>query len=112
MQIIQNPKGKVKKDREGVKKVPDLLGAVVDVSTDNVWVTGYTTVSIRSSKSLNMPSSLLSCVSSASIDITSLLVSLSDSACAASSPCTSLVVSGASLSSALFISEVKSVDLR
>ncbi|KAG5593547.1 hypothetical protein H5410_044061 [Solanum commersonii] len=52
----------------------------------NVWITGYTTISIRSGKCLNIPSSLLSCVSLTSIDINSSSVSASDSACATPSP--------------------------
>ncbi|KAG5599609.1 hypothetical protein H5410_030979 [Solanum commersonii] len=64
-------------------------------------------ISIRSGESLNMSSSLLSCASSASIDINSSSVSTFNSACVASSPYRSLLVSGASLLSALSISEVK-----
>ncbi|KAG5631700.1 hypothetical protein H5410_003417 [Solanum commersonii] len=58
----------------------------MDVSTGNVWITGCTTISIRFGKSLNMPLSLLSCVSSTSIDINSSSVSTFDSACAVPSP--------------------------
>ncbi|KAG5610152.1 hypothetical protein H5410_021433 [Solanum commersonii] len=35
--------------------LPYLLGAAVDVSADNVWITNCTTVSIRSGKSMNIP---------------------------------------------------------
>ncbi|KAG5631517.1 hypothetical protein H5410_003234, partial [Solanum commersonii] len=55
------------------------LEVVVDISVGNVWITGCTTVSIRSGKSLNMPSSLLSCVSSTCSDINSSSVSTFDS---------------------------------
>ncbi|KAG5576114.1 hypothetical protein H5410_056248, partial [Solanum commersonii] len=89
------------------------IGAAVDVSVDNVWITGCTTVSIRPGKSLNMLSSLLPSVSSACTDINSSSVSTSDSAYAVPSLCISLVVaggslevSGAYLSSAVSSSEV------
>ncbi|KAG5631609.1 hypothetical protein H5410_003326 [Solanum commersonii] len=71
--------------------MPDPLGAIVDVSVGNVWVTGYITVSIRSDRSQNMPSSLLS---STCTDINSSSVSASDSACVVPSACTSPVVVG------------------
>ncbi|KAG5629124.1 hypothetical protein H5410_000841 [Solanum commersonii] len=92
--------------------MPDPPEAVVDISVGNVWITGCTTVSIIYGKSLNMPSSLLSCVSLACTDINSSSVSTSDSACAMSSPCTSPVVLGASSSSVLSNNEVNLVDLR
>ncbi|KAG5590319.1 hypothetical protein H5410_040833 [Solanum commersonii] len=72
-------------------RMPDPLGAVANVSVDNVLITGCTTVSIRSGKSLNMPSSLLS---SACTDIISSSVSASDFACVVPSLCTSPVVAG------------------
>uniref|UniRef100_M1DEI9 Uncharacterized protein n=1 Tax=Solanum tuberosum TaxID=4113 RepID=M1DEI9_SOLTU len=99
--------------------MPDPLRAVVDDSVENIWITGSTTISIRSCRSLNMRSSLPSCVSSACTPMNSSSVSTSDSTCAMPSPYTSPVVaegmpevSGASSSSASRISEVKSVTFK
>lgn len=78
----------------------------MDVSVGSVWIIDYTIVSIRSGKFLNIPSSLLSCVSSAHTDINSSSVSASDSTCVALFLGTSPVVLGASSLSALSISEV------
>ncbi|KAG5609939.1 hypothetical protein H5410_021220 [Solanum commersonii] len=92
--------------------MPDPLGAAVYVLSGNVWITNFTTFSIRSGKSLNMPSSLLS---SACTDINSSSVS----ACVVPSFCTFLVVAGgisevsrAFLSFASRISEVNYVAFK
>ncbi|KAG5590120.1 hypothetical protein H5410_040634 [Solanum commersonii] len=71
--------------------MPDPLGAIVDVSVGNVWITGCTTVSIRFGKSLNIPSSLLSL---ACTDSNSSSISASHSACVVPSPYTFSVVAG------------------
>uniref|UniRef100_M1DKN5 Uncharacterized protein n=1 Tax=Solanum tuberosum TaxID=4113 RepID=M1DKN5_SOLTU len=92
-------------------EMPDPLEATVGISVGNVWITGCTIVSIRSGKSLNMPLSLLYCVSSSCTDINLSSVSASDPVCSAPSLCTSPIVSGASSSSAFSISEVNSIDL-
>ncbi|KAG5572161.1 hypothetical protein H5410_061927 [Solanum commersonii] len=93
------------------KTVPDPLGAIVNVSVGDVCITDCITAFTRSRRSLNILASWLSLISSSSA-ISSSSVSTSDSACAVLSFCISLVVLGASLSSALSISEVKLVDLR
>ncbi|KAG5599147.1 hypothetical protein H5410_030517 [Solanum commersonii] len=60
-------------------KVPDPLGAVVDISVSNGWIIGCKIDPARSSKSLNMLSSRLSCVSFSCTAISSSSVSTSNS---------------------------------
>ncbi|KAG5580812.1 hypothetical protein H5410_051439 [Solanum commersonii] len=91
--------------------VPNIIGVVVDVSVSDVWITGCTTVSTRSGKSLNKLSSWCSIISS--------LVSTSDSSYAVPSLYTSPVVaggifevSGASSSSTASINKLKSMDFK
>ncbi|KAG5572258.1 hypothetical protein H5410_062024 [Solanum commersonii] len=88
-------------------------------SATHVWVTGCTTVSTRSGKSLNMLSSRLSLISFSCTTISSLSVSTFDSSFAMPPLCRSSVVaeeipkvSGASSSSAPRMNEVKLIDFK